>query len=281
VGLIGYHIVFGSAAARNLKSALKELGVQEEEQIISFMDIFSVGPVYKLHEPGGKAARMEWMRKCILREFEDHADYAARFSACVEQVKAVPDGGSLTIWSWNSAHEQTGLRFAAFLLQGKPCKFQVVHASDVFARLFHSGASQCQLSHSGEMLPEQFKRMYEEVSAKLLPKSEREQLEQDWLELSGSIETLRIWRNGTLRRVAEDYYDSFIIKTAQGLQGSAEQKGAYFSSVQLVGAVLQNLNQYVGDGFIEHRLKRLIQSGAFECEDNLSQKRFYQIRLKT
>lgn len=57
------HIVFGDSPAGSLKIALEEMGLKDEEKVITFSDIFSVGPVWRLHEKKGLSNRYEWLKK--------------------------------------------------------------------------------------------------------------------------------------------------------------------------------------------------------------------------
>ena len=44
--------------------------------------------------------------------------------------------------------------------------------------------------------------------------------------------------------------------------------------------MLGHLEQYVGDGFLEYRLKKLIEKGIFQAEGSLEAMRFYSVKLK-
>ena len=45
-------------------------------------------------------------------------------------------------------------------------------------------------------------------------------------------------------------------------------------SARLIGEVLGYLDQYVGDEFLENRLRKLIEKGVFEMEGSLKAMRF-------
>ena len=47
------HIVFGDSPTGSLKIALKELGLQQQEKIIPFSDLFSIGSIWNLHDAQG------------------------------------------------------------------------------------------------------------------------------------------------------------------------------------------------------------------------------------
>lgn len=50
---------------------------------------------------------------------------------------------------------------------------------------------------------------------RVLTDHDKEDYENEWLSLSDTLETLRIWRNGRIVSVPEDYYDPFIIRKAK------------------------------------------------------------------
>jgi len=118
-----------------------------------------------------------------------------------------------------------------------------------------------------------------------LSQYERKRLEEEWLILKDAKETLRIWRNEKIKSVREDYYDQYMINMAKKLQLEREREQEqepedFMKSARLIGEVLGHLDQYVGDSFLEYRLRKLIEKGVFEVEGNLKAMRFYSVRLK-
>lgn len=77
----------------------------------------------------------------------------------------------------------------------------------------------------------------------------------------------------------EDYYDTFIKSRAKKLHAKQKEKD-FMKSARLIGDVLGRLDQYVGDGFLEYRLKKMIAAGVFEAEGSLLAMRFYSVRLR-
>ena len=97
--------------------------------------------------------------------------------------------------------------------------------------------------------------------------------------LSNNHEPLRIWEHGGIRSVSEDFFDQLIIQTARNLHEEAELNG-FMKSARLIGEVMGHLKQYVGETFLEYRVRRLIEAGEFEAEGSLEAMRFYSVRLK-
>ncbi|WP_153944927.1 DUF1835 domain-containing protein, partial [Acinetobacter baumannii] len=69
--------------------ALKDLGVYKEENVITFWDMFSVGPVWRLHEETGKEARFDWMKNSVNNKCEDFYEYKQRFQNTINEIKSI------------------------------------------------------------------------------------------------------------------------------------------------------------------------------------------------
>jgi len=272
------HILFGAAASGCFKFPLKEMGLDKKEKVISFWDIFSIGPVWKLHEEIGVKSRFEWIGKYMNDEFGEYTDYTGSFNKTLHQINSIPEGEHVTIWASNSAHEQTGLRFVVYLLKERNIDMTVINTTEEYDKLFRVKKVKYTLLHTGEIPPEKLQHIYEHGSGKFLTDHDRESYEKEWLSLAETRETLRIWRNGRIQSVPEDYYDEFIIKKAKKLHGKRKTKD-FMKSARLIGEVLGHLDQYVGDTFLEYRLKKLIEAGVFEFEGSLEAMRFYSVRL--
>ena len=273
------HIVFGASASGSLKVVLKEMGLDKKEKVISFWDIFSIGPVWRLHEEIGVEARFKWMKNCISAEYDEYPDYKQGFKKAINGISSIPEGVHITIWTSDSAHEQTGLRFVLYLLKEKNIDITLINTTEAYEELFQVKKVKYTPLHTGEIPTEKLQIIYKQGHGKFFTDHDREDLEKDWLSLSESQETLRIWRNGKIQSVPEDYYDEFIIKRAKKLHSQQKIKD-FMKSARLIGEVLGHLDQYVRDEFLEYRLKKLIKEGVFESEGSLEAMRFYSVKLK-
>lgn len=274
------HILFGASASGSLKYVLRKMGLDKEEQIISFRDMFSIGPVWQLHEENGVQSRFEWMKKCMGDEYDDdYTDYTQNFEKVIKQINSIPEGVHVTIWTSENAHEQTGLRFIVYLLKDKNIDISLINTSEEYDELFQVKKVKYTPLHSGEIPPEKLQLIYEQGRGKVFTDHDREDLEKEWLYLAGSQETLRIWRNRRIQNVPEDYYDEVIVKRAKKLHGK-KNTNEFMKSARLIGEVLGHLKQYIGDVFLEYRLRKLIEAGVFESEGSLGAMRFYSVKLK-
>jgi Domain of unknown function (DUF1835)/Protein of unknown function len=278
------HILFGDSPAGSLKCALKEMGVSKEEKVISFWDMFSVGPVWKLHEKAGQEARFDFMKHVMNDENDDFRDYQQRFYKTVNRIHTIPADVPITIWVAENAHEQTGLRYVLHLLKNKINDIKVINTTKMYAEKFNRPDIEYIVLKTGEISPEKLGVIYEvsKMNASL-SLHERKALEEEWIALADTKETLRIWQNEKIKSVSEDYYDEYMIKRAKKLQIAREcvkEPEAFMKSARLIGEVIGHLDQYMGDEFFEYRLRRLIEKDIFEMEGNLKAMRYYSVRLK-
>jgi hypothetical protein len=273
------HILFGPSPAGGLKVALKDLGLEKKDSVISFWDMFSVGPIRKLHEMDGKENRLDWMKRLI--NDRDILDFQLTNQQAIDQIATIPTGEDVTIWVADNAHEHTGLCYTFFLLKDKDIDIHIINSTQLHNENFKQKDIIYTVLHTGEVSPEKLQIIYQQSKQQPpLTQHEREDFEKEWLSLSASQETLRIWRNGRIHSVPEDYYDEYMIKRAKKLHGKTKTK-EWMKSARLIGDALGHLDQYVGDSFLEYRLKKLIEADVFEWEGSLEAMRYYSVRLRT
>jgi hypothetical protein len=273
------HILFGPSPAGGLEIALMDLGLEKKDSVISFWDMFSVGPIRRLHEMHGKGNRLDWMKRLI--NDRDILDFQLTNQQAIDQIATIPTGEHVTIWVADNAHEQTGLCYTLFLLKDKDIDIHIINTTQLHNENFKQKDIIYTVLNTGEVSPEKLQIIYQQSKQQPpLTQHEREDFEKEWLSLSASQETLRIWRNGRIHSVPEDYYDDYMIKRAKKLHGKTKTK-EWMKAARLIGDVLGHLDQYVGDSFLEYRLKKLIEADVFEWEGSLEAMRYYSVRLRT
>ncbi|MFJ5716726.1 DUF1835 domain-containing protein [Neobacillus sp. NPDC093127] len=273
------HILFGQSSAGSLRAAFRKKGIDKKEQIISFWDMFSIGPVLRLHEETGLEARFDWMKDVMNDEFGEFQEYIQSFQKTIDRILSIPEELLIFIWTADNAHEQTGLRFVLDILKGKNNDITVINTTKSYGELFNAGRRQYTVLHSGEINPDKLQIIYDQGEGRVLTDHDKEDYGDEWNFLTENRETLRIWRNGRIVSVPEDYYDPFIIQKAKKLHRRQETKD-FMKSARLIGEVLGHLDQYVGDAFLEYRLRKLIEKGVFDVEGSLIAMRYYSVKLR-
>ncbi|WP_369899632.1 DUF1835 domain-containing protein [Bacillus manliponensis] len=266
------HILFGDSAAGCLKHMLSE-GDIREEHVISFSDAFSIGPIQKLETEDGQNLRQQWLARHLNAEdlyFEE--EYLPAFQRSMRELQSIPEEMPITIWKADNAHEHIGLCFVLAQLKGRK-NVQVIHTSKANNKLF---SKEYNILATGELPPEKLAVMYETYkSSSLLEGTVRSELEKEWQELSKHTEILRIWEENRVVAVNENYFDAFIIECAERV----DAKDNFCKSARIIGEVLGHLEQYIGDDFLEYRLRTLIEKGIFKSEGSLKAMRYYSVKL--
>lgn len=78
---------------------------------------------------------------------------------------------------------------------------------------------------TAEINPDELKVIYEKSrTTKPLLHENRKRFVQEWESLAKKQEVLRIWQNGEIQSVPENFYDQYIINTARRLHNSQKNK---------------------------------------------------------
>ncbi|WP_371017204.1 DUF1835 domain-containing protein [Pseudalkalibacillus sp. JSM 102089] len=272
------HIVFGASLSGSLNIVFKKMKLKDTEKIISFSDLLSIGPVWRLHEKIGLRKRYEWLKNHINFDDEDIDNYQKNFNDTTLEISAIPENTPIIIWMGHNAHEQTALRYVLYLLKGKTNDVSLIDATTKFKDLFVTTDTKYTLLHTGEIPPEKLELIYKSNSQNSpLSQEERKQFEEQWEALSTKQELLRIWKNSEICHVDEAYYDDYIINVAKRLHNEQEQDG-FMKSARVIGEIIGHLDQYIGDQYIEYRLRNLILDGSLEIQGIPKAMRYYSVK---
>ncbi|ACV61448.1 Domain of unknown function DUF1835 [Desulfofarcimen acetoxidans DSM 771] len=225
------HIVFGNSSGGALKVALRDLDLERKEKVIVFFDdIFSIGPIWKLQDEAGRTYRYEWLRNHINLEddYLDEDDYEESFRDILHQINAIPEQVPIIIWNGENAHEQTGVRYALYLLHKKTNDIFLINTLEAYKAYFNNSSDEYFPLYTAAIDPEKLKAIYEKtrLNKPLLPEN-RMRFVQEWESLANKQEVLRIWQDGEIQSVADSFYDQYIINTAQRLHNAQKEQGLY------------------------------------------------------
>lgn len=77
----------------------------------------------------------------------------------------------------------------------------------------------------------------------------------------------------------EDYYDSFILKTI-GKMHQKHENIDFIRAGRLIGEILHQMDEIVGDVYFEYRLRDLIYSGVLELKGIPKSMRQYSVKQR-
>jgi Protein of unknown function/Domain of unknown function (DUF1835) len=273
------HLVFSQSVAGCIKIALSNLGLSSTYNIHALWDYFSAGPIKDLHCEKGIEERFQWKHKHLINELNQFEECETNYYETWKYLDSIPKGESITIWAGENALEQTGLRYAALLMKERPdIDLFVINTTMKYIKLLKQPKRFYIPYYSGEIPPEKMAVIYNHSKIDPpLTDHERVCMLRDWKEISAQNQSLRLWRNGRLNGAAEDYYDDFILDTAKGIL--TENKNEFIRAVRIIGDVIGQIDQAIDDGFIEYRLRKLIEQGVMEAIGNFTNMRCYSVRL--
>lgn len=265
------HIVFSDSSAGSLKQAIKELKINDI--VITIPINFSIGPLWQLHQLEGLEKRRDWLLEHINLEDEFIFDYIPRIEESLMKLQAFPEQCKIFIWGCENAHEQAGAAYAVYLLRETSNQIYIGLDQERQQRLTRQD-----ILHTGELTPEQWVEYIKNGEKYFcLSIDERQKWVQQWVTLAQSKDVfLRIWKEGRLTSISENYFDEMIIAKARELQKGND----FIKSARLIGEVIGHLDQPIEDLFIEYRLRTLALLGIFELKGVPRAMRYYSVRLK-
>jgi hypothetical protein len=275
------HIVFGDSMGGSLKYLFKSMGLVNTDQVIAIPDLLSIGPIAGLHEEAGHKLRCRWFSEHInFGDTMDGYDFGEYCRESLEQIAQIPNQATAMIWSSSNAHEQAGLRFAAYLLREKENQVIVCNPGEICNRRYNTEDYRIDYRHSGEISIEKLQAVYEEAtSSPALTLEARKNLEQEWLILAEQQEVLRIWKNGVIHAVDADYLDAYILETLEELHRSRGDD-EFIKAAEIIGQAYGQCDQYISDMYYECRLRHLIYNGELEIKGVPKAMRYYSVRRR-
>lgn len=274
------HIIFGDSPSGSLKLVLRDMELQDSEKVINFSDLFSIGPIGRLHEEIGIIKRAEWLKNHINFDEEYIDRYQDEFTNTILKIHSITSNIPIVIWAGENSHEQTALRFVLYLLREKTNNIILIKTTTSYKNIFDMPDIEYYPLHTGEIIPEKLKMIYEKNRmAHPLSSEERKKFEAEWEVISTKQEVLRVWEKERICNVDEGYYDDYIIDITRRLHNDQKVKG-FLKSARVIGQAMGYLNQYIGDLYIEYRVRHLIMNGVFEIQGIPKAMRFYSVKLR-
>lgn len=269
------HIVSGDSAAGSLR-----VGLERDQKVIGFPEFFAMGPLWKVEEEKGRKERYEWMRDHINFDGDYMEDeYENRLAKVLEEIRAIPEGMPIVVWTADNAAEQVFVRYILHVLQGKQNEIHLINTSKAYKQLYDTADTFHFLRQTAEAHPEKLKEILEKKGPSPLSEEEIHIFVKEWLELSNTKEVLRIWEEDRIKSVPEDHYDDQLIYHASEAQ-KENGKDAFIKSARIIGEMYGQLDAMVNDSFLEYRLRTFVYSGIFEIKGIPKAMRNYSVRVK-
>lgn len=252
------HIVFSLSEAGSLKVALSKVGKREESRVVAFKDCFSVGPITELSTMEGQLRRRVWLMEHDRDSYYlDNINQEHQIERMIDTLKNIPENKTVVIWCGDNAHDQTGLRFAMYLLRERKNPVHMVNVTQILTEMGQGNAPIAQalverdkyidiVSNYGEGIP--------------LNSDLRKRYESEWMELARQDNVLRLWVEGKVMGCQEDKLDGVIVKSVMELLDK-HQPGDLVNAGEVVTKLLEISQQRISYSFIMYRIWSLVSDG--------------------
>lgn len=259
------NICFSESTRGTIKRAI-QLKILNGQKVVGLLDDLSNGPISNLIDT---YKRIEWSDKfkdefdCIpYCSLDDLETCYTKFYKDISDIKSEDE---IYIWYGECGREMCGMMYVLELLKNKSENLHFVNVSDLVRK--------CQAGiyiprSSAEIPPEKLGE-YIKVARKLND-NEREEILKQWETLKNENSLLRIFKEGKLISVSEDYFDADILKwTEKELKKSA----------RMVGSVIGYSETGISDSYIFWRIKELVNEGKIKYEGKFGIMREMEIAI--
>lgn len=245
------HVVFSSSAASTIKH-----GIKEDKKLIYFRDNLSEGPIglnidYNL--------RKSWINNIVFEESDlTEEDICSSYDNFNDSVGTIEDNDTVYIWVGNNSLEHCGLMY--FLNKTNTnVNIYVINVSD---KTFNEGETNEYTPKAvGEISVDKLDIFLKD--AKKLSKEEINYLIENWINLTKENSTLRIFKDGKVISVNEDFYDHEILNYTTEFSNDGFRKSA-----RVIGHIMGISEDLVSDSYLFWRVKELIKQGKISGRGN-------------
>ncbi|WP_404431347.1 DUF1835 domain-containing protein [Sutcliffiella horikoshii] len=261
------HIAGSESTAGSLK-----VGLERNHKVIGFWEMFDIGPL------GDSSEREEWLQDHI-NIFEDslEEEFRNNFRKAIDELNHIPPNIPVALWTADNAHEQIFHRYILHHLRNIENQVVLINATKGYGKLPHT--NQFKPFHSGEIMPEGLKVILKTESENILSLNARNQLSDEWLQLKETKNLLRIWKNGKIQGVREDYIDQELLHCAQKVQKDFAEN-EFVKAARIIGEMHGQLEGKFNTAFLEYRLRTLAYEGYFNLKGIPKSMRHYSVRLR-
>lgn len=259
------HICFSDSAKGVLSYAVNKKNLIPGEKVIALQDDLSLGNIkggINLDERISLGKIINEGNKFVYTYFNNLKETYSDFYTSLSKFKA---GDIVYLWYGECGREFCGMLYTLELLKDKNLKIYTINVSDIVAA-----------RHSGHFVPKSVGELMGEQLDKyinirnILDEQKHEQLLKDWVLLKEQSSMLRIYKDGKIIGVQDDYFDIDILKYTGG---------EYKKSARIVGYVLGYSKVMIFDDVIFWRIKELTRVGKLQYRGEFGSMIGMEIRI--
>ncbi|WP_291570725.1 DUF1835 domain-containing protein [Clostridium sp. UBA4548] len=259
------HICFSDSAGGCLKYAISTNKLLVGNKVMTFWDDISngyIGNGVNVQE------RIKWLNKIFGEDdtysFKDE-ELHQYYSSFKNGISKISCSDTVYLWYGNSGNELCAMLYTLELLKGKTPNLYLINVSDVIYE--NSCGEVFSYRAVGEVVAEKL-QFFINLKRKVEPK-EYEDLMKQWELLKRDNSLLRLFKNGKVESVNEDYFDIDILKYTER---------EFNRAARTVGTVLGLSETPISDSYIFWRVKELVKAGLLEFRGKFGVMREMEIK---
>lgn len=260
------HICFSPSAGGCLKHAIKHQKLFEGKKIIAFPDDISIGTIgngINLDE------RLEWWESVNNDEERIHweeIDYLKKsYEQFYKEISNIKDTDLICLWYGDCSRDICGMMHTLELLTDK---IEHIYFINVSEKIYESDSIIYTYRSVSEIITEKLKEFIE--IRRKIEYQEYDDFINQWNLLKKDNSILRIFKDGRVKSVSEDYFDIDILKHTEN---------EFKPSARTVGRVIGYSEMIISDEYIFWRIQELVKSGMLEFKGKLGVMREMKIKI--
>ncbi|WP_160692056.1 DUF1835 domain-containing protein [Clostridium sp. C2-6-12] len=261
------HVCFSASAGAVLKYAVKKEKSIDGKKVIAFPDDISQGII---EDYINADERINWLNS-LSEEDErirswDNAHLRKGYKKFYKKIQKVKSSDTLYLWFGQCSQELCGMMYTLELIKDKNPKMYFINVSDKIEESLNGNVYTYRAV--AEIMPKKLKTFID-IKRKIEAEEFNELLNQ-WNVLKTENSLLRVYEEGKIKSVKEDYFDIDILKyTEKNLKKSA----------RIVGSILGYSENKISDEYIFWRVQELVKSEMLEFKGKLGVMREMEIKI--
>lgn len=260
------HICFSDSAGGCLKYAISAKKLLTGNKVMTFWDDISNGYI---GNGVNVQDRIKWLNEVLGEDdtysFKDE-ELHQYYSSFKNGISKINCADTVYLWYGNSGNEVCAMLYTLELLKGKTTNLYIINVSDVIYK--NSCGEVFSYKTVGEIAVEKL-QSFIYLKRKVEPK-EYEDLMKQWELLKKDNSLIRIFKNGKVESVNEDYFDIDILKYTER---------EFNRAARTVGTVLGLSETPISDFYIFWRVKKLIKAGLLGFRGKFGVMREMEIKI--
>ncbi|KAJ53570.1 hypothetical protein BD780_001317 [Clostridium tetanomorphum] len=257
------HICFSASASGSLKYALKTNLISGNKSI-DFFDDLSNGPIYGKVDLGD---RINWCKK-LIKEYKAEyiEDLRENYYKFNKKLSKITSEDTVYFWIGNNASELVALMYTLEKLNLPLENMYIINVSQV---TYNQGLINEFTPRSvGEVSSNRLSEILE--TKKKIKKETYNSLLNNWNKIKEEKGKLRIYKDGQVITVKEDYFDNQILKYTPK---------EFRKCARVVGKTIGYSEKSISDYYIFLRIQQLIKNGLIEYKGNFKLMREMEVKI--